>query len=458
MTPPPPALKRLALLLPLLALAAAPTRAEDPATRSPAVETTHADAASADSPLASALENVDWLPLVVESVSIDTTAPRELRKNWVVSFSGGIKARVHSPAKTFGLSTDELPGKRFGIRFSDRHAAVVALRGAIYSGELEVRALVPVSAMDSIREILSEESQKGLEYSDGYWDGDAPSRLKALLGEPFGRFENSAMGTNWVSESWWLEDGTSFSCLEDSDRIESPAFYLHFADATILAPERKRAREWEPRPLPDGRYPCVPMLEGRALPRSKAGYRVSRIYNVSSDRIFYLLSPDFNRSRSLAEVLVCDIRLDSLADAIGFVDENAGTNTPLVFLKTDYLSSDWEGMPTGSIFDDRLVSSLFVHVLTQDDWNELQTARRNGTVEAFAKKPRVGRAETDRMCDFLLETERQELTALLRNPPETLTPSCRTRIEKFLWTYAPEPNPAPAPHAESADGAKEPAP
>ena len=115
-------------------------------------------------------------------------------------------------------------------------------------------------------------------------------------------------------------------------------------------------------------------------------------------------------------------------------------------------------MPTGSIFDDRLVSSLFVHVLTQDDWNELQTARRNGTVEAFAKKPRVGRAETDRMCDFLLETERQELTALLRNPPETLTPSCRTRIEKFLWTYAPEPNPAPAPHAESADGAKEPAP
>ena len=445
-------------LIPLLVLAAAPARAEDPATRSPAVETTHADAASADSPLASALENVDWLPLVVESVSIDTTAPRELRKNWVVSFSGGIKARVHSPAKTFGLSTDELPGKRFGIRFSDRHAAVVALRGAIYSGELEVRALVPVSAMDSIREILSEESQKGLEYSDGYWDGDAPSRLKALLGEPFGRFENSAMGTNWVSESWWLEDGTSFSCLEDSDRIESPAFYLHFADATILAPERKRAREWEPRPLPDGRYPCVPMLEGRALPRSKAGYRVSRIYDVSSDRIFYLLSPDFNRGRSLAEVLVCDIRLDSLADAIGFVDENAGTNTPLVFLKTDYLSSDWEGMPTGSIFDDRLVSSLFVHVLTQDDWNELQTARRNGTVEAFAKKPRVGRAETDRMCDFLLETERQELTALLRNPPETLTPSCRTRIEKFLWTYAPEPNPAPASHADSAEGAKEPAP
>ena len=55
-------------------------------------------------------------------------------------------------------------------------------------------------------------------------------------------------------------------------------------------------------------------------------YPVSRIYDVASDRIFYLLSPDFNRSRSLVEVLVGDIRLDSLADAIGFVDENAGTN------------------------------------------------------------------------------------------------------------------------------------
>ena len=32
-TPPPPAMKRLALLLPLLALAAEPARAEDPATQ-----------------------------------------------------------------------------------------------------------------------------------------------------------------------------------------------------------------------------------------------------------------------------------------------------------------------------------------------------------------------------------------------------------------------------------------
>ncbi len=430
-------MKRPLLLLPLLALAAAPARAEDPATRSPAVETTHADAASADSPLAAALAGGQWLPLVVESVAIDATAPRELRKNWVVSFSGGIKARVHSPAKTFGLSTDELPGKRFGIRFSDRAAAAKALRGAVYSGELEIRALVPVSAMDAIREILSEEAQKGLGYSDGYWDGDAPAKLKALLGEPFERIENSAMGTNWVSEAWWLEDGTSFSCLEDSDRIESPAFYLHFADATILAPKRKRAREWEPRPLPDGRYPCVPMLEGRALPRSKAGgYAVSRIFDVASDRIFYLLSPDFNRSRSLAEVLVCDIRLDSLADAIGFVDENAGTNALRAFLETDYLPTEWEGFPSGSIFDDRLVSDLFIHILTQNDWNELQTARRNGTLEAFAKNSRGGRS--DRMCDFLLETERRELTALLRDTPETLAPSCRTRIEEFLRFYAPE--------------------
>ena len=458
-------MKRPLLLLPLLALAlaAAPARAEDPATRSPAVETTHADAASADSPLAAALAGGQWLPLVVESVAIDATAPRELRKNWVVSFSGGIKARVHSPAKTFGLSADELPGKRFGVRFSDRAAAAKALRGAVYSGELEIRALVPVSAMDAIREILSEEAQKGLGYSDGYWDGDAPAKLKALLGEPFERIENSAMGTNWVSEAWWLEDGTSFSCLEDSDRIESPAFYLHFADATILATERKRARSWEPKPLPDGRYPCVPTLEGRALPGSKSGgYAVSRIFDVASDRIFYLLSPDFNRSRPLVEALVCDIRFKSLADAIGFVDENAGTNALRAFLETDYLPTEWEGFPSGSIFDDRLVSDLFIHILTQDDWNELQTARRNGTLEAFAKNSRGGRS--DRMCDFLLETERRELTALLRDTPETLAPSCRTRIEEFLRFYAPEKEEEehaksletaePESHAEGAEGAE----
>ncbi len=131
-------MKRLALLLSLLALATAPARAADPATRSPAVETTHADAASADSPLASALENVDWLPLVVESVSIDTTAPRELRKNWVVSFASGIKARIHSPVKTFGVSADELSGKRFNVRFADCAAATNALHGTVYAGELEV--------------------------------------------------------------------------------------------------------------------------------------------------------------------------------------------------------------------------------------------------------------------------------------------------------------------------------
>ena len=131
-------MKKLALLLPLLALAAAPARSDDPATRSQAVETNHADATFADSPLASALANGDWLPLVVESVSIDTTAPRELRKNWVVSFASGIKARIHSPVKTFGVSADELSGKRFNVRFADCAAATNALHGTVYAGELEV--------------------------------------------------------------------------------------------------------------------------------------------------------------------------------------------------------------------------------------------------------------------------------------------------------------------------------
>ena len=131
-------MKKLTLLLPLLALAAAPARAEDPATRSQAVETNHADATFADSPLASALANGDWLPLVVESVSIDVTAPREIRKNWVVSFASGIKARIHSPVKTFGVSADKLPGKRFNVRFADCAAATNALHGTVYAGELEV--------------------------------------------------------------------------------------------------------------------------------------------------------------------------------------------------------------------------------------------------------------------------------------------------------------------------------
>jgi len=132
-------MKKLALLLPLLALAPlVAARAEDPATRSQAVETNHADATFADSPLASALANGDWLPLVVESVSIDVTAPREIRKNWVVSFASGIKARIHSPVKTFGVSADKLPGKRFNVRFADCAAATNALHGTVYAGELEV--------------------------------------------------------------------------------------------------------------------------------------------------------------------------------------------------------------------------------------------------------------------------------------------------------------------------------
>ena len=99
---------------------------------------THAESVSTDSPLASALASGDWFPLVVESVSIDTTAPRELRKNWVVSFASGIKARIHSPVKTFGVSADELSGKRFNVRFADCAAATNALHGTVYAGELEV--------------------------------------------------------------------------------------------------------------------------------------------------------------------------------------------------------------------------------------------------------------------------------------------------------------------------------
>ena len=65
--------KRLALLVPLLALAAAATRAEDPATRSPAVETTHAESAEAaesesHAENAESAEPADagWTPLLLQ--------------------------------------------------------------------------------------------------------------------------------------------------------------------------------------------------------------------------------------------------------------------------------------------------------------------------------------------------------------------------------------------------------
>ena len=66
-------MKRLALLLPILALAAAAALAEDPATRSPAVETTHAESAEAaesesHAENAESAEPTDagWTPLLLQ--------------------------------------------------------------------------------------------------------------------------------------------------------------------------------------------------------------------------------------------------------------------------------------------------------------------------------------------------------------------------------------------------------
>ena len=149
--------RHLSFVTALAVVATSAALAQDPATRSPAAEKTHAesaDSAETESPLAAALARGDWLPLVVESLFIDATAPRELRKNWVVSFSGGVKARVHSPVKTFCASVGELPGKRFNVRFVDRAAATNALHGTIYSGELEVHPGAPVAVVPGLGPLL----------------------------------------------------------------------------------------------------------------------------------------------------------------------------------------------------------------------------------------------------------------------------------------------------------------
>ena len=66
-------MKHLALLLPLLALAAAPARAEDPATRSPAADETHAESAEvaeaeSHAEIAESAEPTDagWTPLLLQ--------------------------------------------------------------------------------------------------------------------------------------------------------------------------------------------------------------------------------------------------------------------------------------------------------------------------------------------------------------------------------------------------------
>ena len=203
-------------------------------------------------------------------------------------------------------------------------------------------------------------------------------------------------------------------------------------------------------------------------------YIITRIYDSFSDSLFYDLAPSRDSSMGLDYLLFAYHKFHSIAEAIRFVDDNAvQMGRPLiVYFQWDFLPKEIQSWrPRNQI---RIPLTRFIQVVTQNDWDELQSARQSGSLDQYAKTKRRGRPKDIRQCDYLLKSEREELKGLLNDPIETLAPSCGTLIEEFLRSYAPEnaeeeghaesaeseshaesaENAEPEPHAESAEGAK----
>ena len=331
------------------------------------------------------------------------------------------------------------------------------------AAESGARGRLPLSAKETIRALLVKETASE---RDGrtVWGPDVVRQLREAIGEPVSNDRPSSL---YIRE-WVFEDGSMFFCYGDEKECFEPAFVEPYPGGRESCPhwvlkEREESTE-------DGTRPVIMTWvpekgSDNPLPLSNTDYYfLCRVYDISSDRLFYKLSGDCNHRRNLDAVIASGPDYDSLADLLEFFAEHAEEESALMFW--EHLSPD-----SNRYFQ---VSNRFVQVVSQPEWNELRKARKDGTLEQFANERRKGRPKDPR--EYLLDLEKEELAAFWANPPAPLSPACRKLFEAFIRQdykngaikFVPssenegdESDPAtnaPALHAESAEGAKEPAP
>ena len=151
-----------------------------------------------------------YFPFEIRSVEVSRVPGMHPEKNWLVTLADGVRVRVHSPAKTFGLSAAELPGKRFGFRFKDFEKGDTfngenwpdPPPGGVYAGELDVRPLVPAAKTNDVLRIL----ERGPGAGGGDLTRAACKELDDALGPAFRHF-----GSGIDHCYWFFDDGSVFS-------------------------------------------------------------------------------------------------------------------------------------------------------------------------------------------------------------------------------------------------------
>jgi len=172
------------------------------------------------------------------------------------------------------------------------------------------------------------------------------------------------------------------------------------------------------------------------FPRSFCGsYLVTRIYDRDSDKFFYALTPG-DDGFCLDEMLALAPKFTTIADAIGFVDKNTSEKDGdlIVDLQFEFVRKESRRNPPPPEYllfrGDR-----FVQVLSQNDWDELQSARQSGSLDQYARTRRHGTPKDIRRDDYLLQSEREQLIELLNTSSNALSPSCVSCIKVFLSYY-----------------------
>ena len=251
-------MKRLALLLPLLALAL-PALAQDPATNAPAAPSDIDESVSSeelwrratdrDSDSGSQISSGaafhelqkrafkgddeamslffwktdDWwraysfFPLTIRSVAPENGEDHGAATNWIVELLGGIKVRTADPAATFGAAPDSLPGRRLGVRFRDYKdgwrldGAPAAMSNAcVYVGGIEVRPLLPASEVEAARKIIDRNLDDLTRLTAA-----GRKELEARIGECWA---NPGSGRSFPI--WYFEDGVWFRLIDNEPTDE----------------------------------------------------------------------------------------------------------------------------------------------------------------------------------------------------------------------------------------------
>ena len=511
----------LLLLLPL-ALAVAPARADDPATNAPAALPAIDDSVSSeelwrratspdpDSYRASQVAFnelqkrafkgddeamslyfwktddgwFDFFPVTIRSVEPETGEDANAATNWIVTLLGGIKVRTADPAAAFGAPLDALPGRRLGVRFGDNKdgwlldGAPSAMSNAcVYAGRFEVRPLLPASERDAAREIVYRNLDDLGRLSDA-----GKKELEERIGECWAN-----MGSGLSIPVWYFEGGARFLFAEH-DPLDGARYKAALADespvVTIdgeIVATRKDVAEfamWQHRSTERAAKDLAEefLLEREAKKRGfgSAYYLIHDGLGTPSDDDLRPLWDRF-RTEEPERLLVGD------RATIGYIvvscprnasaEEESAARAKIDAARARLVAGESFADVARTTSDAPGVSGNGgrISVWGETSFAELKAAAFGQDPGAIGEPFRSGlgwhivRVESvEPAHDRTFKETRQELDAKWTNARanERRAEILASLFEAATVIYAPATNApaAPTPHAESAEGAKEPAP